>query len=71
VKNPWGSAQASIIGSQGGQAVSASGDPMLFSAQAGHAYLIKKASDTTPSPVQVTGTAATAVKKLGSRIIGI
>jgi hypothetical protein len=48
-----------------------SGTTLSLSAQAGQAYLIKKASDATPSPVQVTGTAANAPRKLGSRTIGI
>jgi hypothetical protein len=33
--------------------------------------VIKKAGDATPSAVRVTGTAATAPKKLGSRTIGL
>jgi hypothetical protein len=44
---------------------------LSIAAQAGHFYLIKKTADATPSTVKVTGTAATAVKKLGSRTIGI
>jgi len=44
---------------------------MSFSAQAGHFYLLRKTSDANPSAVQVTGTAATAVKMLGSRTIGV
>jgi len=44
---------------------------LSISAQAGKAYLIKKAADATPSPVQVTGTAATIPRKLGSRTIGL
>jgi hypothetical protein len=46
-------------------------EALALSAQQGHAYLIKKASDPTPALVQVSGTAATAAKKLGSRTIGI
>ena len=44
---------------------------MSFSAQAGHFYLIRKTSDANPGAVQVTGTAATAVKKLGTQTIGV
>ena len=44
---------------------------VLGSAQQGGAYLIEMASDPTPSTVQVTGIAATAVKNLGSRTIGM
>jgi hypothetical protein len=44
---------------------------MSFSAQAGHFYLIRKTSDANPGTIQVTGTAATVVKKLGTRTIGV
>jgi len=72
VRNPWGTTQAMAVDSEGQTVVAATGDATLsISAQAGKAYLIKKAADATPSPVQVTGTAATAPKKLGSRTIGI
>jgi hypothetical protein len=33
--------------------------------------IAKRSSDATPSPVQVTGAAATTVKRLGSRTIGV
>jgi hypothetical protein len=71
VRNPWGSTAAAIVDSQTQQPVAASGNPLSFSAQAGHAYLIRKASDANPGAVSVTGTAATAPKKLGTRTIGI
>jgi hypothetical protein len=73
VRNPWGTTQVSVIDSATNQAVgSASSSATLsISAQAGHAYLIKKTTDATPASVKVTGTAATAVKTLGSRSIGI
>jgi hypothetical protein len=71
VRNPWGSTAAAIVDSATQQAVSASGNPMSFSAEAGHFYLLRKASDPNPGLVQVTGTAATAVKKLGTRTIGV
>jgi hypothetical protein len=47
------------------------GATLSLAAQAGHSHLIKKASDVTPATVKVIGTAATAVKKLGSRTIGL
>jgi hypothetical protein len=71
IRNPWGTTAASIIDSQTAQAVSATGDPMTFSAEAGHSYLIRKTSDANPTPVVVTGSAATSPKKLGSRTLGI
>jgi hypothetical protein len=71
IKNPWGTTQAAIIDSATQQAVTTTGDPMSFSAQTGHAYLIRKASDANLSVVDVTGTAASAPKRLGSRTIGI
>ena len=71
IRNPWGTTPASIIDSQTGQAVSATGDPLSFTAEAGHSYLIRKTSDANPSPVVVTGSAATSPKKLGSRTLGI
>jgi hypothetical protein len=73
VRNPWGTTQVSVIDSATNQAVgSATASATLsIGAQAGHAYLIKKSSDVTPATVTVTGAAATAVKKLGSRSIGI
>jgi hypothetical protein len=73
VRNPWGTTQATVIDSQGKTIVAATADATLsISAQQGEFYLIKKASDATPtSAVQVTGTAPTAPKKLGSRTIGI
>ena len=71
VRNPWGTTAASIVDSQTQQPVSASGNPISFSAQAGHFYLIKKTSDADPSAVRVAGTAATTVKMLGSRTIGV
>jgi hypothetical protein len=37
----------------------------------GRAYLIKRGGEATPSPIRMTGTAATSVKTLGSRTIGI
>jgi hypothetical protein len=73
VRNPWGTTQVSIIDSATNQTVGSAttSATLSISAQAGHAYLIKKASDATPATVTVTGSAATAVKKLGSRSIGI
>jgi hypothetical protein len=41
------------------------------SAEQGRAYLIKRGGDATPNSIQVTGTAATAVKRLDTRTIGV
>jgi hypothetical protein len=73
VRNPWGTTQVSVVDSATNQPVGApsAAATLSVSAQAGHAYLIKKSSDPTPSTVAVTGTAATAIKTLGSRTIGL
>ena len=72
IRNPWGSTQAAVVDAQGQTVVAAtSGSTLSLDAQVGQAYLIKKASDGNPTTVNVTGTAASAVKKLGSRSIGI
>lgn len=73
VRNPWGTTSVSVIDSATNPAVGSGSTSatLSISAQAGHYYLIKKTSDATPATVKVTGTAATAVKKLGSRSIGI
>lgn len=72
VRNPWSAAQATVIDDSGQQVVApTTGTTLAIDAQQGRYYLIKRSSDATPSPVQVTGTAATAVKTLGSRTIGI
>jgi hypothetical protein len=72
VRNPWGTTPAMVIDSGGQTVVAATAATTLtFNAQQGQSYLIKKASDATPSAVRVTGTAATAVKKMGSRTIGL
>ena len=72
VRNAWGTTQATVIDAQGQTVVAATADTTLtINAQQGQSYLIKKASDATPNVVRVTGTAATAVKRLGSRTIGV
>jgi hypothetical protein len=73
VRNPWGTTQVSIIDSATNQTVGSAttAATLSISAQAGHAYLIKKTADATPNAVKVTGSAATAVKTLGSRTIGL
>jgi hypothetical protein len=72
VRNPWSGTQATVIDDTGAQVVAATNGGMLaVSAQQGRSYLIKRSSDATPSLTQVTGTTATAVKKLGSRTIGV
>jgi hypothetical protein len=72
IRNPWGTTQAAVIDAGGQTVVAATADATLtFNAQQGQSYLIKKASDAMPSAVRVTGTAATAVKKMGSRTIGL
>ena len=73
VRNPWGTTAVSIIDSATNQVVGGTmtSATLSIAAQAGHFYLIKKASDATPATVKVTGTAATAPKKLGSRAIGL
>ena len=72
VRNPWSGTQATVIDDVG-QAVVAptTGATLAVSAQQGRSYLIKRSSDATPSLVQVTGAAATTVKRLGSRTIGV
>jgi hypothetical protein len=67
VKHPWSGTQATVIDDTGQQVVAT----LAISAQAGRSYLIKKAADATPSRAPVTGTPATAVKRLGSRTIGV
>jgi hypothetical protein len=72
VRNPWSGTQATVIDESGQQVVApTTGTTLAISAQQGHFYLIKRASDATPTLVQVTGTPATTVKRLGSRAIGI
>jgi hypothetical protein len=72
VRNPWGTTQTTIVDSQGQTVVAATADTTLsINAQQGQSYLLKKASDATPSAVRVTGTAAAAPKRLGSRTIGL
>ena len=72
VRNPWSGTQATVIDDAGAQVVApTTGATLAVSAQQGRAYLIKRSADATPSPVQVTGTAATAVKRLNSRTIGV
>ena len=73
VRNPWGTTSVSVLDSATNQPVGAATTDATLSiaAQAGHAYLVKRASDATPSAVKVTGTAATAVKTLGARTIGL
>jgi hypothetical protein len=72
VRNPWSGTQATVIDNTGAQVVApAAGATLAISAQRGRSYLIKRSSDATPSPMQVTGTAATAVKRLNSRTIGV
>ena len=71
VRNPWGTTPAAIVDSQTQQPVAASGTPLSFTAQAGHSYLIRRASDPDPAAVKVTGTAASSPKRLGSRSIGL
>jgi hypothetical protein len=72
VRNPW-NASATVIDSASQQAVVAptSNSTLTIDAQQGHSYLIKLASAATPSAVVVSGTAATSVKTLGSRTIGV
>ena len=72
VRNAWGTTQATVIDVQGQTVVPATADTTLtINAQQGQSYLIKKAGDATPNVVRVTGIAATAVKRLGSRTIGV
>jgi hypothetical protein len=72
VRNPWGNAQTTVIDSTGQEVVAPTSDATLsVNAQQGLAYLIKRSSDPMPTPVQVTGAAATAVKTYNSRTIGI
>jgi hypothetical protein len=72
LKNPWNGTQVTVLDDSGAQVVApTNGATLNVTAQAGHAYLLKRASDPTPSAIQVTGTAAAAVKSMGSRRIGI
>jgi len=72
VRNPWSGAQATVIDDGGREVVApTSGATLAVSAQQGHAYLVERSGDATPALLRVTGTAATAVKKLGARTIGV
>ncbi len=72
VRNPWNGTQATVIDSAGQQNVAPTAGPTLaIATQAGGAYLIKRASDATPSLLQVTGTPPTTARSLGNRTIGI
>jgi hypothetical protein len=72
VRNPWSGTQATVIDDAGAQVVApTTGATLAVTAQQGRSYLIKRSADPTPTPIQVTGTAATAVKRLGSRTIGV
>jgi hypothetical protein len=72
IRNPWSGQQATVLDAAAQQVVAPTTAAMLaLSAQEGRAYLVKRASDATPSLVEVSGTAATAVKVLGSRTIGV
>jgi hypothetical protein len=76
VRNPWSgeqaTVQATVIDSAGQNIVPATTAATLsVSAQQGGRYLIKRSGDATPAPLQVTGTAATAVKRFNSRTIGV
>jgi hypothetical protein len=72
VRNPWGNAQATVIDSTGQQVVAPTSETTLaVKVQQGLGYLIKRSSDPLPAPVQVMGTAATAVKTYETRTIGI
>jgi hypothetical protein len=72
VRNPWGATQATVIDSAGQQIVTpTTGSTLAISTQQGLSYLIKRSSDATPSPVEIRGTAATAVKSLNTRTIGV
>jgi hypothetical protein len=72
VRNPWSGTQATVVDDAGQQVVApTAGATLAVSVQQGRSYLIKRSGDATPSPVQVTGTAATAVKRLASRTLGV
>ncbi len=47
------------------------GTTLAINAQEGRSYLIKRSSDATPRAVRVTGTAATVVRTLVSRTLGV
>ncbi len=65
-------AQVTVLDDSGAQVVAPTNAATLnVNAQAGHAYLLKRATDPTPSTIEVGSTAATAVKSMGSRRIGI
>jgi len=72
VRNPWNGTQATVL-DRGGQQVVAptTGATLAINAQQGGAYLITRAADATPAPTQVTGTAPTTARSLGTRTIGI
>jgi len=72
LKNPWNGTEVTVLDDSGAQVVPRTSAAIVeLNAQAGHAYLLKRSSDPTPTPIQVSGTAATAVRKHGSRRIGI
>jgi hypothetical protein len=75
IKNAWGAqptTQATVLDDMGLEAVAPTTSAVLaVNATQGGAYLIKRSSDPIPALVQVSGTAATKVKTLSTRIIGI
>jgi hypothetical protein len=72
VRNPWSGTQATVIDDAGQQVVApTTGTTLAINTQEGRSYLIKRGGDAIPSAVQVTGTAATAVKMLASRTLGV
>jgi hypothetical protein len=71
IHNPWSGTQAMVVDNTGQTVVASTTGDLSVSAQQGRSYVIKKSADATPTLVQVTGIAATAVKKVGSRTIGV
>ena len=72
VRNPWTAAQAAVIDDAGQQVVAPTTDMTLsVPVQQGHSYLIMPGAGPAPMPVRVTGSAATTVKTLNARTIGV
>jgi hypothetical protein len=72
VRNPWSGQEATVIGSGQEVVVAPTTSAMLaINTQQGNFYLVKRNADPAPTPIRVTGTAASAVKTLGSRTVGV
>jgi hypothetical protein len=75
IRNPWPGQQAEVVDGRTGAPVVAptSSAGFTLNAQAGHSYLVERASDPTTSLpfAQVTGVQPTAASHLGGAQIGL